>query len=502
MVMKFLLTVFCIFYKICEAFYGHLNVVLVEKNVSGRNLFQVCTPIGLNGDSVHAKKTNGSAINRKLVWLGAFVQYTPWMEYYGCGILRDRKDTVKKEFEADPSMFECNQKCSEIDHRYDFIGMQKNICYCLDKSQLNVTFASCKVKECDDLLCYNGASSKRVVLYHLNLRFTSTIKSRLIDQFEIYCGPFSGNDSQVGQCGVFNYNNTVSFGSRKCSDNSHPACYARRNSASVIKGHKTKSTWSESMKFCQESSPSSVENFGSAKYSSKQESATFHCVAALVSEDNTIQERVIEHCDKSLPVLCLESTTGAELTNSSHATITRPTTPNHIQNKDNEEHKSRIPWEIIAGFTGGIGIIVTIVLVIAKYRKRSPIRIEKSVEVTGLNHRSPDASNDETLEAENANIYDASKSEERCVMLKDSNYDSMSVIRQDTEGVYDHTSSTQTSHRKVEDVDVYDNADPVIIKQSLQIENDGVYNQCELNIKSVIAKAHMNGDSTTIYDHA
>lgn len=104
--------------------------------------------------------------------------------------------------------------------------------------------------------------------------------------------------------------------------------------------------------------------------------------------------------------------------------------------------------------------------------------------------------------SDNANTDHASTSEEICGLLKDSNYDSMSAIRQDTEGVYDHTSSSQNPHRIIEDVDVYDHADPVIVKQSLQIENDGVYNQCELNIKSVIAKAHMNGDSTTIYDHA
>ncbi|XP_071145439.1 uncharacterized protein [Mytilus edulis] len=235
---------------------------------------------------------------------------------------------------------------------------------------------------------------------------------------------------------------------------------------------------------------------------STQESPIFHCVAAWISEDNTIEEHVIELCEKSLPVLCLESTTRTELTNSSDVTIERATTPNHIENKEDEEHKSQMPWAIIAGITGGIGIIFIIVLVIVINRKRSQIQIAKSVAVTNLNDHSTNASNEETLESDNGNIYNASKSEEKCVMLNDSNYDSMSAIRQDTEGVYDHTSSTQNAHRKNEDVDVYDHADPVIIKQSLQIENDGVYNQCELNINSVIAKAHVNSDSTTIYDHA
>lgn len=61
---------------------GRLNVVLEEKKVSGRDLHQVCNPVGLNDDILQVKNTNGSA-NRKLAWLGAIVQYTPWVEYYG-----------------------------------------------------------------------------------------------------------------------------------------------------------------------------------------------------------------------------------------------------------------------------------------------------------------------------------------------------------------------------------------------------------------------------------
>lgn len=104
--------------------------------------------------------------------------------------------------------------------------------------------------------------------------------------------------------------------------------------------------------------------------------------------------------------------------------------------------------------------------------------------------------------SDNENVYDDSNSKERCAILKDKDYDSMSVIRQETEGVYDHTSSANITPKPVEDVNIYDHADPVFIKQSLQIENDGVYNKCELDVKSVITNAHLKSDTNTIYDHA
>ncbi|XP_063420271.1 uncharacterized protein LOC134705476 [Mytilus trossulus] len=480
---------------------GHLNVILRKGNVNGTNLFEICKPYGLNEDNVNIKKLTTGSTNRTLVWVGAVVQYTPWMEYSGCGTLKSGINTETSMFEADP--FKCYQKCREIQFTYEYIGMNKHFCYCLHKTHFHKRL-SCKVKECDNFLCYNGDSSNLVALYFLN-------------------HTFPGNKSQAGQCGVFIYTqNKTSLGSKSCSDTSHPVCYKKSNSLNKAHGGELKN-WSESMKYCDTTSPSSVEHlqnskspymtFGSywttsiraAKLISLdaldiRQDSTFHCLAARVSEDNKIQELVIETCDKRLPVLCLETTTGFGFTNSSDGKIEMQSTPNnHLNN--NEEQDAHFPWEMIASFIGAIIIIAIIVLVIVKYRKRSLSRIEKSVAVTGINDRSPNASNEEKVESDNTNIYDASKSEEKCVMLKDSNYDSMSAIRQDTEGVYDHTNSTRNAHGKNEDLDVYDHADPVIVKQSLQIEEDGVYNQCELNIKSVSAKTHLNND-TTIYDHA
>lgn len=59
-----------------------LGNVFKDANVSGRNLLKVCNPVGFKGDTVQTKQTKRNA-NRKLAWIGAFVQYTPWMEYNG-----------------------------------------------------------------------------------------------------------------------------------------------------------------------------------------------------------------------------------------------------------------------------------------------------------------------------------------------------------------------------------------------------------------------------------
>ncbi|XP_052099027.1 uncharacterized protein LOC127733749 [Mytilus californianus] len=472
------------------------NAVLSKSKTSGKQLSQICTPVGLNRNRLLRPRMIKRSTKRELVWIGAIVLYTPWMDFKGCGSLKENINLQdqKHNNNSELSLYECHQKCSNTS---DYIGLQDHICYCLSATHLKKKFSCTHVKKCEEFLCYNR-NKPTVVLYALN-------------------STFPVNNSYIEQCGVFNFYDDVSFGSKRCSDTSHPVCYTNKTNFKTNKGHGNRSlSWRKSMRFCENTSPSSVTNLQSDNHhmihgsywttsvraarfipvKDAPEDPPFHCVAAYISENNTIGEHVIEHCDNILPVLCLETTDSADLAKNTH--YNSSTTPtNMINDNDKEEQVSRIPWEIIAGCFGLIGIIITIALVIVKYKNKSPTRTEISTEETGLNHSAP--SNEE---ADHENVYNDSSSKERCAVIKDKDYDSMSVIRQETEEVYDHTSSANISPKSVEDVNIYDHADPVVIKQSLQTENDGVYNQCELNIKSVIANAKSNRDSTTIYDHA
>ncbi|XP_076084463.1 uncharacterized protein LOC143055210 [Mytilus galloprovincialis] len=500
-----MLLLICSLYVLCVDSVPE-NSILNTQQSTGTELSQICTPVGLNKNQIHRPQTIKRSTNRELVWIGAFVLYTPWMEFKGCASAKMNINiqNYKVNTSSELNVYECHKKCSNIS---DYIGMQQQACYCLSEIHLNEPSSCLNVKECNNFLCYR----KKDIYSHQ--KYQDTVALYALNS------TFPVNKSQLDQCGVFNYYDSVSYGSKRCSDTSHPVCYKNKPYFQANKGHANKSlSWSDSMKFCRETSPSSVKNLeskinmthGSYWTTSVRaekfipvkdvpKRSPFHCVAAYISQNNVVEEYVKEHCDKSLPVLCLKITERVDLTtNTQYNSSTTPI--NMINDKDKEEQISHIPWEIIAGCFGLIGVIITIALVILKCKKRSPKSTGISIEETGMNHSA--TSNEEPLEADNENVYDDSNSKERCAILKDKDYDSMSVIRQETEGVYDHTSSANITPKPVEDVNIYDHADPVFIKQSLQIENDGVYNKCELDVKSVITNAQLKSDTNTIYDHA
>ncbi|VDI59706.1 Hypothetical predicted protein [Mytilus galloprovincialis] len=93
-----MLLLICSLYVLCVDSVPE-NSILNTQQSTGTELSQICTPVGLNKNQIHRPQTIKRSTNGELVWIGAFVLYTPWMEFKGIyGNISIGKEVIRGKY--------------------------------------------------------------------------------------------------------------------------------------------------------------------------------------------------------------------------------------------------------------------------------------------------------------------------------------------------------------------------------------------------------------------